>query len=83
MSYAEGWFVPFALRLLENDRATLKLLRTNPFPDTPPTFVRARLFEYRFTTAAERRATGDWWWRAPLGEYLPPVQRRVASTQVP
>jgi hypothetical protein len=61
------------LRLLENDRATLALLRTNPFPDRPPAYVRARLYRYHFTTAAERRETHDWWRRTPLGEYLPPV----------
>ena len=37
----------------------------DPFPDAPPTCVRARLFHYRFTTAAERRETGAWWARSP------------------
>ena len=82
-AYAEDWFVPLVLRLLENDAATLKLLRKNPFPDDPPAFVRARLFEYRFTSREDRRATGAWWHRTLVGEYLRPVQRRVASTQVP
>ncbi len=74
--YAGEWFMGLVVRLLGNDRETLKLLRGNPFPDTPPTFVRARLFEYRFTTKAERRATGAWWWRSPVGEYLSPVSLR-------
>jgi hypothetical protein len=77
--YAEPWFVPFATRLLRNDRDTLRLLRTNPFPETPPRWVRARLFEYRFTSRAERRATGAWWQRRPIAEYLPPVQLRGAG----
>ena len=71
--YAEDWFVPLVLRLLQNDGPTLALLRTNPFPDAPPAYVRARLFEYRFTTRAERRATGEWWRRKLVAEYLPPV----------
>jgi Lipase maturation factor len=71
--YAESWFVPFVERLLVNDRATLRLLRANPFPDAPPAFVRARLFEYRFTTRAERRATGAWWVRHPIADYLRPI----------
>lgn len=70
--YGHVWFDRFLQRLLEHDRATLRLLRRNPFPDAAPVFVRARLFEYRFTTRAERRATGDWWYRTPLGEYAPP-----------
>ena len=44
-------------RLLEGDRATLRLLRHNPFPDAPPACVRARLYRYRYTTWEERRAT--------------------------
>ncbi|MGH7751092.1 MAG: lipase maturation factor family protein, partial [Candidatus Dormibacteria bacterium] len=72
-SYGRAWFPVFMLRLLENDRATVALLRTNPFADHPPAFVRARLYRYHFTTAAERRETHEWWRRTPLGEYLPPV----------
>jgi hypothetical protein len=71
--YAEPWFVPFVERLLVNDAAVLRLLRSNPFPDAPPAFVRARLFEYRFTTKAERKQTGAWWVRHPVGDYLRPI----------
>jgi hypothetical protein len=45
----------------------------NPFPDAPPRFVRALLFEYRFTTPDERRRSGDWWVRSLRGEYFPIV----------
>ncbi len=38
------WFVPFLSKLLKGDRATLALLRRNPFPDRPPAYVRARLY---------------------------------------
>jgi hypothetical protein len=72
-TYARSWFPTFVERLLENEPRTLALLRTNSFPDTPPTFVRARLFRYHFTTAAERRETGEWWRRSPVGEYMRPV----------
>jgi Lipase maturation factor len=72
--YGRAWFRPFLERLLASDRDTLKLLRRNPFPDEPPTYVRARLFEYRFTTRAERRATKAWWERVPIGEYVPPIR---------
>lgn len=72
-AYAEGWFVRLAEKLLGNDPATLRLLSTNPFPATPPAFVRARLYRYRFTTRAERASTGAWWHRELVAEYLPPV----------
>ncbi|MDV6012551.1 lipase maturation factor family protein [Haloechinothrix sp. LS1_15] len=72
-AYAEPWVRRFVAKLLAGDRATLKLLRHNPFPDSPPTYVRAWLYRYRFTTPRERRDTGAWWHREPSGRYLPPV----------
>jgi Lipase maturation factor len=77
--YGAGWFGPLLQRLLENDPATLGLLRRNPFPDAPPRFVRARLFEYRFTSWRERRETGAWWHREPAGELVPPLRLPAAS----
>ena len=68
------WFVPFLIKLLENDRPTLKLLRGNPFPHAPPTLVRARLYRYRFATARERRQAGGWWTRELMGDYVPPLR---------
>jgi hypothetical protein len=71
-----SWFVPLMIKLLENDRPTLKLIKRNPFPEHPPAYVRARLYRYRFSTPAERRATRQWWMRQLVGEYLPPVRLR-------
>ena len=71
--FDDRWFVPFAVRLLQNDKPTLKLLRTNPFPDEPPKYVRARLYRYRFSTRAERRETGAWWVRTVVGEVMAPL----------
>ncbi|MFI0817797.1 lipase maturation factor family protein [Streptomyces sp. NPDC021098] len=73
-AYAGSWFTPLVGKLLVNDRATLRLLRTSPFPDAPPTHIRARLYLYRFTTRRERRAGGGWWHRTLIGEFLPPVR---------
>jgi len=70
------WFMPLLGRLLEGDRPTLALLRINPFPDSPPRVVRARLWLYRFTTADERRRTGAWWERTFVREYAPAVSLR-------
>ena len=67
------WFFNFIHRLLTGNPAILRLMRTNPFPDHPPAFVRALFYQYRFTTAAERRQTGAWWNRKLLGTYLPPM----------
>jgi hypothetical protein len=72
-AYAQQWLTPFLQRLLGNDRAALRLLRHNPFPESPPRFVRAQLYEYRFTTAAELRRDGTWWHRTLVGKYASPM----------
>jgi hypothetical protein len=71
--YADRWFLALVAKLLVNDSAVLKLLRHNPFPDEPPEQVRATLYRYRFTTWSEHRATGAWWHRTEITEYLPPI----------
>ena len=73
-SYGGRWFRRLVDKLLDNDPATLRLLRTNPFPDRPPEHIRARRYLYRFSTPAERRETGAWWVRTPAGDYLRPVR---------
>ncbi|OMC04966.1 hypothetical protein A5733_20690 [Mycobacterium sp. NS-7484] len=71
-AYAQGWLRTLLTRLLENDRATLKLLRYNPFTDQPPRYVRAVLYRYEFSTWAELRRDHVWWRRISLGVYVPP-----------
>ncbi len=70
------WFVPFVVKLLEADPATLRLVGSDPFAGARPRFVRATLYLYRFTTPRERRETGDWWVRSRVDEYLRPVGLR-------
>jgi hypothetical protein len=70
------WFVPLMVRLLTNDRPTLRLLARNPFPDQAPHAVRAQLYLYRFTTPAERRASRAWWQRSYVREYAPAISLR-------
>ena len=67
------WFVNLAAKLLEGDRAVLGLLRSNAFPSHPPHYVRATLYQYRFTTAAERERSGAWWKREVVRPWFPAV----------
>jgi lipase maturation factor len=76
--YGESWFVPFLVHLLQSDRAILKLLRRNPFPDRPPVWIRAQLFRYQFTSWAEWRRTGAWWTRTEAGPFVGPIRLRGA-----
>jgi hypothetical protein len=72
--YGGRWLPVFLRRLLEGDRATLRLLRRSPFPpEAPPRWVRVRLYRYRFTTRAEKRESGAWWVRSPVGTVVDPV----------
>jgi hypothetical protein len=71
------WFAALLAKLLESDANVLSLLRTNPFPEHPPRFVRAQFYEYHLTTPDERRASGRWWKRQLVGTYFPPVSLRT------
>jgi hypothetical protein len=68
------WFGELLLHLLQGERGTLGLLRTNPFPDQPPRWIRAQLYRYQFTSAQERRQTGRWWNRQLVAPYFPAVR---------
>ncbi len=74
------WFVRFGIRLLEGSPEVLGLLQGNPFPGAPPRFIRARLYQYRFTTPDERRATGHWWAREEAGLYCPAFSLNDVAT---
>ena len=49
----------------------LALLARDPFAGRPPRYLRALVYDYHFTDAATRRATGAWWRRERLGLYCP------------
>ncbi|RUP29359.1 MAG: lipase maturation factor family protein [Mycolicibacterium sp.] len=72
-TYGRQWFAGLLERLLRGDAATLKLLRHNPFPDSPPRYVRAQIFRYRYSTPRELRHDRVWWHRTAEGQYFPPV----------
>ena len=71
--YRHQWFIAFAVKLLEGDRGTLKLLRHNPFEKRPPALIRASLYRYRFSTWSQLRREGEWWVRSYVSEYLPAI----------
>ena len=58
-------------RLLLGAPDVLALFRSNPFPQTPPRYVRAELWQYWFTSISEKRHTGNWWRRELIGLYAP------------
>jgi hypothetical protein len=71
-SWRDNEFVPLTEeRLLLGDGDALALFRGDPFPQIPPRYVRAVIWQYWFTTMDEKRQTGNWWRREYLGLYAP------------
>src|SRR5208282_5184391 len=70
---SDPWIVRFMARLLQGSPEVLELLGRNPFPGGAPRYIRAQLYQYRFTTPAERKITGAWWSRELKGVYVPAV----------
>jgi len=67
-------------RLLTESPDVLALFAGNPFKQSPPKCVRAVLWQYWFTSMAEKRATGLWWRRNLLGLYAPVLTLKPDGT---
>jgi hypothetical protein len=67
------WLSNLMIRILQGEPAPLALLNVNPFPEKPPRFLRAALFQYKFTSPEQKSASGDWWERSYQGDYCPPI----------
>ena len=67
-----SWFRSFLLRLLEGEDRVLRLLAYNPFVDSPPRYIRAVVYDYKFTNKETKQESGNWWSRRYLGIYVPP-----------
>jgi lipase maturation factor 1 len=70
------------VRLLTNNKEVLALFADNPFRRDQPRQVRAVLWQYWFTSMAEKHATGTWWRRQLLGLYAPTLEREPDGTIV-
>ncbi len=73
------WLQQFMTHLLRGTPEVVALLEHNPFPDAPPTYVRAELYDYRFTSLQDRGAGAGWWTRTYLGPYSPVLSRLGAT----
>jgi hypothetical protein len=76
------WFVRFLDALLEGRPEVLSLLASNPFPDSPPRFVRTEVYDYHFTDPATLFRDGAWWRRERLGLYCPVLTREGGRLSV-
>ena len=71
-----SWFLNFIGALLQGKPAVLNLLEENPFPDKPPRYIRATLYDYRFTDLKTKRTEGIWWHREWKRIYCPAISLR-------
>ncbi len=62
--------------LLVNSHDVLALFAGNPFPDAPPRYVRAVMWQYWFTDLGTKHRTGLWWNRKLLGLFAPEIAVR-------
>lgn len=69
----DEWFFRLAQKLLDGSTSVSGLFESNPFEGTRPKYIRARLFDYHFTSIAKLLKDGQWWTREFKGDFLPPV----------
>jgi hypothetical protein len=68
------WLIQFMIRLLQGSPPVVALLGSNPFPDRPPKYLQALVYDYRFSDAESRNREGSWWTRKLLRPYTPILQ---------
>jgi hypothetical protein len=76
------WFLNLMARLLQGKPEVLALLEKNPFPEEPPTYLRATVYDYHFTDAVTQRQSGEWWRREEKGLYCPIFKREGEQIQL-
>ncbi len=67
------WFAHFMVRLFQGSPEVLALLKSNPFPNQPPKFLRAQLYRYDFSDSNELFGQGQWWRRQYLDRFAPEI----------
>jgi hypothetical protein len=67
------WFSGLCIRLLQGSPEVVRLLARDPFSGQPPRYLRATLYQYSFTTLAEKRKSGDYFHSEGPAPYLAPV----------
>lgn len=62
------WTINLVWKLLHNDRNAVSLFARNPFPDTPPRYIRAVLYRYKFVKP--NNPQGVYWSREQVSIWL-------------
>ena len=75
-----AWLASFMRGLLANEPSVVELIEGNPFEDSPPTQIRALIYEYEFTSPEEQRKSGHWWKRGEPMLYAPVLAVQPVNT---
>jgi len=78
-----SWFLRFQKRLLEGSPAVLSLLKSNPFAEAPPKYVRSLLYRYQPAEVDEWRRDGNFWKRELEGLYCPTLALQNGNLVAP
>ena len=63
LGHQDPWLPALAGALLDGNPAPRRLLREDPFPESPPSGIRVVLWQYRFASPSE----APWWTRERVG----------------
>lgn len=69
------WVGTLMIRMFQNAPDVMSFFSDNPFADKPPEYLRARVYDYTFTSPDEILNNGQWWNRKLVGDYTPTVKR--------
>jgi len=75
------WIIQLMHRLLEGSQEVLALLETNPFSESAPRYIRAKVYRYHFSDLKTKRKKKQWWTREFIGEYCPTLEGRHSGIQ--
>ncbi len=68
------WLIQFMTRLLQGSPKVIALLEKNPFSNSPPKYLQAVVYDYKFTDSEIRNRDNSWWTRKLLRPYTPIMQ---------
>ena len=84
-SQKSAWFDSFLIKLLEGSPQVLSLLKGNPFPDKPPKYIRALVYQYAYTSQEQRKNNSQIWNRSNPHIYsqAKSLAHSISSIEIP
>jgi hypothetical protein len=70
------WLAALTEKLLEGNPSVARLIGNPKLGRDPPRFVRLTYYEYKFSSADQRNATGAWWSRSYSGQLTGELTRK-------